>query len=418
MFPDLPAPPATSAEWKSASFEDRLAQLRRGELRVAYYYDNPDSGTFRYRVYNMIEVIEAFGSASSRPSMSAAWFCRRDGDSLERVVEHADILVLCRARYSDRLGGLVTRARNLGRQVVYDVDDLVIDIDHTHLLAYSLDQDMHDEAMWNEWFGYVGRLSTLMRLCERVIVTNDYLAARVAECSGKPVSVIPNFMNRAQLAYSDRLFEAKHARRFAREAHLHIGYFSGSPSHNRDFEIASPALGRLMANDPRIRLRVVGILEVKGPAAQYAERIERLPFQDYIRLQQLIASTEINLAPLQDNMFTNCKSELKYFEAAAAGTLTVASPTFVFAEAIDDGENGWLSANHQWDDKIAEAIAALDDGAQAYERMAVAARDHAKRLFAWDKQYEAIRDVLLCPGESRPATNGDRGRPAMIGVAS
>jgi len=35
---------------------------------------------------------------------------------------------------------------------------------------------------------------------------------------------------------------------------------------------------------------------------------------------------EIVIAPLQENVFTNCKSELKYFEAAIVGTIPSYSP--------------------------------------------------------------------------------------------
>ena len=62
-----------------------------------------------------------------------------------------------------------------------------------------------------------------------------------------------------------------------------------------------------------------------------------------MNLQRLIAEVEINISPLQNNLFTNCKSELKYFEAAIAGTITVATPTYAFSRAIVDGENGFLA---------------------------------------------------------------------------
>ena len=56
--------------------------------------------------------------------------------------------------------------------------------------------------------------------------------------------------------------------------------------------------------------------------------------------------------PLQYNAFTNCKSELKYFEAAVVGTQTIASPMFTYARAIRHGENGYLAQAHQWADRI------------------------------------------------------------------
>lgn len=394
MFLELPPVTSHSQEWMSSSFETRLAQLKQGRVRVAYYYDTPDNSTFRYRVYNMIEVIRAY-SCGATPELSAAWFCRSDEAHLSRIADAADIIVLCRARYSDRLAGLVTRARNLGRLVIFDVDDLVVDINRAHLLAYSLDQDLDEDGTWDLWFGYIGRVSAMMHLCDRVIATNEYLASRITECSNKSVSILPNFINKEQLNCSNLLLEAKKSNLFSRDDHIHVGYFSGSPSHNKDFEIAAPAISRIMATDKRVHLNIVGFLDIRGDISQFGDRIHRYPLQDYLGLQRLIATTEINIAPLQDNLFTNCKSELKYFEAAVVGTNTIASPTFAFSGSIADGSNGWLSANHEWEEKLSLAIDSLADDARTYELMAERARDVAVERFSWEKQYDGIRNVLL-----------------------
>src|SRR5262249_61039712 len=106
---------------------------------------------------------------------------------------------------------------------------------------------------------------------------------------------------------------------------LPFGFFSGPPSHNRDFEIISGVLRRLLADDPRLHVRVVGYLDLKGELRHYQDRIERHPLCDFLNLQRLIGSTEVNLVPLQDNTFTQCKSELKYFEAGLVGTVTSSS---------------------------------------------------------------------------------------------
>ena len=67
----------------------------------------------------------------------------------------------------------------------------------------------------------------------------------------------------SQQAVSAELYEAKRNSGFRSDGTITIGYFSGSPTHNRDFAVAAPALARLMDEDPRIRLRVVGFLEVE-----------------------------------------------------------------------------------------------------------------------------------------------------------
>ena len=60
----------------------------------------------------------------------------------------------------------------------------------------------------------------------------------------------------------------------------------------------------------------------------------------------------MNIAPLLVNDFTNCKSELKFFEAAAVETTTIASPTYAFKKAIADGKNGFLAEPGEWYDNL------------------------------------------------------------------
>jgi glycosyltransferase involved in cell wall biosynthesis len=66
----------------------------------------------------------------------------------------------------------------------------------------------------------------------------------------------------------------------------------------------------------------------------------------------MMAKVDVNIAPLVVNEFTNCKSELKFFEAAVVETTTIASPTYTFSRAISDGENGFLAQPGKWLEKM------------------------------------------------------------------
>jgi hypothetical protein len=88
----------------------------------------------------------------------------------------------------------------------------------------------------------MGRIGAAAQLCDRVIVTNALLAARATESTGKEARVVRNFINLEQLEVSRRLLATKRATRYARDGHVHIGYFSGSPSHNKDFAMLKPPL--------------------------------------------------------------------------------------------------------------------------------------------------------------------------------
>jgi glycosyltransferase involved in cell wall biosynthesis len=353
------------------SFEDRIAALSSRPRRIAYFYERPDTSTFRYRVFNMVEAL----AAAPELGISASWFHRGDLDRMDRFLDRADTLVICRARYNAAIGRLIGRAKARGLSVLFDVDDLVFDVDHVHLLIDALDQEPEAEATWDAWFGMIGRIGATLRLCDRAITTNAFLARQIETFVPRlTVSMVPNFLNREQQAISRKLFEAKHSSGFTRDGKIHIGYFSGTPTHNRDFAVVQTALARLLERDPRLVVRVVGFLEPRGELLRHRDRLE--------------------IYPLQDNLFTNCKSELKYFEAAICGTLTIASPTFVFRRAISEGENGFLARAHEWEAKLRAAIATLEEPAR-YAAIAERAFHHAEAVYGWDRQARAITAAVF-----------------------
>lgn len=151
------------------------------------------------------------------------------------------MLVLARVRYDASVARLIALAHAHRVTVLFDCDDLVFDARFVHLVLDTLDQDTHSAANFDGWFAYVGRLEAVARLCDGGITTNDFLAARMTDVIRGPAAVVPNFLNRCQQRTSDVLLAEKAARGYRGDGTVGIGYFSGSPTHNRDFAIAAPA---------------------------------------------------------------------------------------------------------------------------------------------------------------------------------
>ncbi|MEJ1129942.1 glycosyltransferase [Variovorax sp. CCNWLW225] len=364
----------------------RLAILCRREVRVAYFYEEPNNSTFRYRAYNMAQVL----NESYLCNVSASYFFLSDCGRFDEIADAADLLVICRSRYCHQVNGLIAKFRARRKRVLFDVDDLVFDTDYAHLLVATLGIDVTQKGVWDDWFAMIARMGQTLKLCDGAITTNDFLAQKLAGYSGLPVSVVPNFMNKEQLELAEKVFAEKERMHFSGKGRVCLGYFSGSPSHRLDYAIVEPALVEVLAERPDVEVMVVGYID-HGPAMrEFSDRISRQPFQDYVNLQRLLGMVEFNLMPLQSNAFTDCKSELKYFEAASVGTLSIASPSYTYQRAIRDGENGYLTKAHEWTEAILRAL----DRSETYESMAVNARADALSRFGWQHQVTAILNAL------------------------
>lgn len=368
------------------SYEQRLRHLLSGNVKVAYFYEQPNNSSFRYRSYNMSEALNRLTNGR----VSSSYFFLSDINEAHIIATNADLLIVCRSRYSAQLAYLIHKFRSRRKPVLFDVDDLVFDLDYVDVIIDSLGYDLRSPQVLDEWFAYVGRIGKALKMCDGVITTNRFLADRASEFSRVPAVVIPNFLNHSQQQYSAEVFSAKETGKFISDGRRTIGYFSGSPSHRLDFEILVPALIDLLSLDESLDLVIVGYIEVGERLKGFSSRVHHYSFQDYVNLQRLMACVDINLVPLQDNVFTNCKSELKYFEAGVVGVPSIASPVFTYRNAISHGENGYLCRSYQWVEMVQKALADTSSGCGIADR----ARCHSLGTYGWDAQIGNILDAL------------------------
>lgn len=368
-------------------FGKRFSQFLSGKIKIAYFYEQPNNSSFRYRTYNMTEALNKLTDGE----ISASYFFMSNISDARLIVEYADLLVVCRSRYSPQLEFFLQSFRSRGKKILFDIDDLVFDLDYVDVLIDSLDLDISSSQVLDDWFSYVGRMGKCLKMCDGAIATNGFLADRVQEFSNLPALVIPNFLNEAQQNYSNELLFAKKNGFYSSDGKNTIGYFSGSPSHNLDFKVVTPALLELFQRDSSINLFIAGYIEPDETLKKYSSRIHYHPFTDYVNLQKLIASVDVNIVPMQDNVFTNCKSNLKYFEASIVGVSSVATPVFTYRNSISNDVNGYLAQSHQWVDKIHQAL--IDSSPCSY--VSEQARSHTLDNYSWDSKIENIVNVLF-----------------------
>lgn len=364
----------------------RLAGMCQGRRRVAYYYDVPDSSTFRYRGYNMAQALALDGAGPWR----GGCFYRADLAHRHELAQQADVLVVCRAGYDHTLAALLAAFRAEGKPVLYDVDDFVFDPGFIHLLMDTLCVDKRQPEFWRFWQATLAAQQATLQHCDASITTNGHLAGLLRQVRGHDVAIVPNFMNQQQLDVSAQVYRNKQGGACVDDGRIVFGYFSGSPSHQHDLAIVEPALSRLMQADPRVHLMLVGHIEPGQALRACPGRIIRQPFQDFVNLQRLIGTVHYNLMPLQANVFTDAKSALKYFEAAAVGTVSLASPSYNYSLAIEHGRTGYLAQAHQWDRLLQQVLSQHATSAT----LAQAAHGDAMARHGWQGRARDIEQAL------------------------
>ena len=294
----------------------------------------------RYRVDHQIEQLESFGLTTDKVLYT---------EVKPEILKYYRAVVIFRCPITPEVKELIEKAHYFNKKVFYDVDDLVIDKKYTDEIEFVQQMSREERAKYDDG---VVRMGETMKMCDYCITTTSALARELRKY-GKEVYVNKNVASEKMVKLS--LDATRNTKRD--EGRIRIGYLSGSITHNPDFEMVKPALVRIMDEFPQVDLAVMGYLDLPEDLTRFGERIIRQPFKNWEELPKVIAGLDINLAPIEETVFNEAKSENKWTEASLCKVVTVASDFGAFHEVIEDGKTGVLCKNGEdWYEKIRRLI--------------------------------------------------------------
>ena len=300
----------------------------------------------RYRVDHQLEQLQA-----NNISCHSVFYQNLTMDYLR----YARGFIIFRCPHSEEIEKFIKKAKELNKHVFFDIDDLVIDTKFTDTLAYVKQISPEEKAAYD---GGVLSMQKTMMLCDSIITTTTDLANELKNYLPE-VFINRNVASEEMLSLSQQALAEKEFNRRSkkRQDKIILGYFSGSISHNENYEMILPALLRVLKENENVHLMITGILDVPPELEAFKKRIIVHPFVEWKELPNLIASIDINLAPLVDTMFNACKSENKWVEAALVKVPTVASNVGAFAQMIESGKTGMLCTDEsEWYEALSSLV--------------------------------------------------------------
>jgi GT2 family glycosyltransferase len=367
------------------------AGLSSEAVKAVLFLSGAPGDPMRYRCHHQAEALALTGVTSDVSESSKVGL----GDVLDRY----EIFVLHRVPYGHDVDWFIREAHVLGKRVIFDTDDLVFDPDVVRHVAALEDMQEAERSLYSEG---LSRYRETLQKCDAVIVTTEPLRA-FAEMLHSSVFVVPNVV-------SDEMVELSDAALRGRNGDVHtpkettIAYFSGTKTHNRDFAEAASAVLYALDRWPETRLVIVGLLELDDRFEPFADRITRLPIQPWRRLPELLADTDVNLAPLEPhNPFTDSKSCIKYLEAGLVAVPTIASARPDFKRVITHERNGLLVDN-QADWKA--ALAHLLDAPERRRELGCAARDDVHERHTTFAGARKLHDIFRALGAPESSGRG------------
>ena len=325
----------------------------------------------RYRVLNKAEQLRKNGFTVKVVNVSEFEI------SQARYASH---IIIYRAPWSYQLQFLCDTARRDKKPVYFDIDDLVFDTVYTDQLSYTQGLSEKDKGNYDAGVKNYGKM---LAACDGAITSTFQLKEELLKYKDKVL------LNRNR-ASSDLIEISSHFIKdySQQDSKVKIGYFSGSISHNENFELIKPAIQSLLAIYKNMELHIVGHLDIPEDMKSYQQQIVVHDYVDWKDLPQLISRVDINLAPLVDSVFNRAKSEIKWMEAALVKVPTVASHIGAFSDMVKDGETGLLAKDGEWKEKLERLILSPD----LRQELAENAYDFVLENCSLDSKDEMVND--------------------------
>jgi O-antigen biosynthesis protein len=306
------------------------------------------------------------------------WALRFGGNVRYRVLgeHHTDDLIWGDIFLFQRIGGaytlhLIKTLKAHNKRVVFEIDDLLTEL--PEFLAHHRGSPEIQKSLLDA-----------ISLADAVTTTTNRLASRLKHIN-PAVHCVPNCVKALP---AERL---AHDESVTPKATLIV---ASSDTVMVDFLI-TPLKIILEKYGTDIRLVVVG--PVDKALAKGGLKFERFPVLSYMAFKGLLQTliNPIGLIPLDDSVFSSCKSPIKFFDYAAAQIPAICSDMPPYSDYIKDGHTGLLvkNTNQAW----THAIEALINSAEDRNRLSLGARAYTLETHlenragdAWQKLLETL----------------------------
>jgi glycosyltransferase involved in cell wall biosynthesis len=318
--------------------------------------------------------------------------------AFEALQRHS-VVIFYRVPGFESVMHVISEAKRLNIKTYWDVDDLIFD---EEILRNSKTLKGLDSTVLKDLINGATLYRSTMLACDGGIASTPGLAKAMQEAGAKDVVIIENALDNQTMVTADKINNSDVSATKSDE-YVRIVYGSGTNTHNIDFEEAAPAIAAVLAKYPNTKFRVIGQLDLPDYLSKYITQIEFFPTCTYEEYLVLLSECDISIAPLENYIFNDSKSNIKYIEASSLHIPSICSPRSAFTQAITHEENGYLCESesewiHAFSSLIEDKQKRITIGEKAYQNV----MSHYSPVSIAQDQVQPFIDHIFT--EKRPQT--------------
>ncbi len=360
-----------------------LLPIVQAKPRVLMIVEATIPQCLHYRVKQKVEQLE-------RNDCYVEWHDWSDIPALQQALYQFDLILFYRVPGYQPILDLMKQAKALRKTVLYDIDDLIFDREQlSHAFQQTTDQ-LNDKDLQGILDG-ADLYKAAIQMSHYGIASTPALQAELAKLVQlKHCFLLANGLDQM----IESLNEAPKAN--TQDGKLRIFYGSGTKTHDADFATIAKPLAQVMQENAHVELVLAGHLSVPVALQGFSERIQRLPVMKFKTFLICLQHMDIAIAPLKSGTFADCKSEIKWLEAACFAVPTVVAKTSRYQEVINEGatdkeRTGFIAETEQ---EWLTALSTLVNDSDLRERVGTAAQQAAKTNYGSEAMAKQMQTLL------------------------
>lgn len=270
------------------------------------YYD-PST---RYRCFNFAQSLSALGHPTSCTTQAIF-------QSQPAVFANYDYYVFHRPALTAELAEFIMAMPT--ERVIADFDDLNFSVLHAIETPAVRTRSENVSTVSKSLAKIAGAASLFTRFSSSTTPLAEHLSTLF---SAKKSAVIHNGVDPTFAGISEMVRE----RNPVSKRPYTFAYFPGTASHNPDLQMIEEPLREALASSSSIKLMIAGPVKIPNSLSRYSDQIHKADYVAFHELPRLMAQSKFVLGPLEDTEFNQCKSGLKFFEAALSGCTVIGTP--------------------------------------------------------------------------------------------
>lgn len=239
-------------------------------------------------------------------------------------------------------------ARKYNKKMIIDVDDSLWDILPDNPV-YNIYHENDGEKLKN--------FNSILLEVDAITTTSQYLKNVIHKNSGAPLNKIYVFPNRIDLNLYNHISPTKEDNKFTI---LHFG----STTHfislsNKEF---LQGLYKIMDEFPNVVFKTVGSFmpEIRARwGERYINAFGDRDIYQWIKgpFRDCLDEADVVVAPLENNLYNRCKSNIKYLETSSTKTPFIGQAIRQYQDCITNGKNGYTAMwGDNWYNHLKELI--------------------------------------------------------------